>query len=66
MTHPSWVAPQAWLGFIELDKAIVPIKNSGTKISRVAMEKPNHMHIAGENIKWHSHAGINLAVCYKT
>ena len=21
MTHPSWVAPQAWLGFIELDKA---------------------------------------------
>ena len=23
MTHPSWVAPQAWLGFIELDKAVV-------------------------------------------
>ena len=21
MTRPSWVAPQAWLGFIELDKA---------------------------------------------
>ena len=23
MTRPSWVAPQAWLGFIELDKAVV-------------------------------------------
>ena len=23
MTHPSWVAPQAWLSFIELDKAVV-------------------------------------------
>ena len=23
MTCPSWVAPQAWLGFIELDKAVV-------------------------------------------
>ena len=22
MTHPSWVAPQAWLGYIELDKAV--------------------------------------------
>ena len=22
-THPSWVAPQAWLGFIELEKAVV-------------------------------------------
>ena len=22
-THPPWVAPQAWLGFIELDKAVV-------------------------------------------
>ena len=23
MTRPSWVAPQAWLGFIESDKAVV-------------------------------------------
>ena len=23
MTRPSWVAPQAWLGFIELDKAVI-------------------------------------------
>ena len=23
MTHPSWVVPHAWLGFIELDKAVV-------------------------------------------
>ena len=23
MTHPSWVAPQAWLSFIEIDKAVV-------------------------------------------
>ena len=23
MTHPSWVAPQAWLSCIELDKAVV-------------------------------------------
>ena len=23
MTHPSWVAPRAWLSFIELDKAVV-------------------------------------------
>ena len=23
MTHPSWLAPQAWLGFIELDTAVV-------------------------------------------
>ena len=23
MTRPSWVAPQAWLSFIELDKAVV-------------------------------------------
>ena len=23
MTHPSWVARRAWLGFIELDKAVV-------------------------------------------
>ena len=23
MTYPSWVAPQAWLSFIELDKAVV-------------------------------------------
>ena len=45
---------------------IVPNKNNGTKISREAVEKPNHTHIAGENIKWHSHTGINLAVCYKT
>ena len=25
MTHPSWVAPQAWLSFIELDKAVVVV-----------------------------------------
>ena len=23
MTRPSWVAPQAWLGFTELDKAVI-------------------------------------------
>ena len=23
MTHLSWVAPRAWLGFIELDKVVV-------------------------------------------
>ena len=23
MTHPSWVAPQAWLSFIELDRTVV-------------------------------------------
>ena len=23
MTSPSWVAPQAWLDYIELDKAVV-------------------------------------------
>ena len=23
MTRPSWVAPRAWLNFIELDKAVV-------------------------------------------
>ena len=23
MTSPSWVAPRAWLSFIELDKAVV-------------------------------------------
>jgi len=23
MTRPSWVAPRAWLSFIELDKAVV-------------------------------------------
>ena len=23
MTHPSWVAPRAWLIFIELDKPVV-------------------------------------------
>ena len=23
MTHPSWVAPRAWLSFIELDKTVV-------------------------------------------
>ena len=22
MTHPSWVAPRAWLSFTELDKAV--------------------------------------------
>ena len=25
MTHPSWVAPLAWLSFIELDKAVVRV-----------------------------------------
>ena len=25
MTRQSWVAPQAWLGFIELDKAVVHV-----------------------------------------
>ena len=25
MTRPSWVAPQAWLSFIELDKAVVVV-----------------------------------------
>ena len=25
MTHPSWVAPRAWLSFIELDKAVVHV-----------------------------------------
>ena len=25
MTHPSWVAPRAWLSFIELDKAVVRV-----------------------------------------
>ena len=25
MTHPSWVAPWAWLSFIELDKAVVHV-----------------------------------------
>ena len=23
MTHPSWVAPRAWLSFVELDKAVI-------------------------------------------
>ena len=27
MTHPSWVAPRAWLSFIELDKAVVHVRN---------------------------------------
>ena len=49
-----------------LPALIVSIKNNGTKISGEAVEKPNHTHIAGESIKWHSHSGINLAVCYKT
>ena len=26
MTHLSWVAPQAWLGFIELDKAVIIVR----------------------------------------
>ena len=26
MTHPSWVAPRAWLNFIELDKAVVVVR----------------------------------------
>ena len=25
MTHPSWVAPMAWLSFFELDKAVVDV-----------------------------------------
>ena len=25
MTHPYWVAPRAWLSFIELDKAVVRV-----------------------------------------
>ena len=25
MTRPSWVAPRAWLSFIELDKAVVHV-----------------------------------------
>ena len=25
LTHPSWVAPQVWLGFFELDKAVVQV-----------------------------------------
>ena len=25
MTRPIWVAPQAWLSFIELDKAVVRV-----------------------------------------
>ena len=25
MTRPSWVAPHAWLSFIELDQAVVPV-----------------------------------------
>ena len=25
MTRPSWVAPQAWLSFVELDKAVVHV-----------------------------------------
>ena len=25
MTHPSWVAPRAWLSFTELDKAVVHV-----------------------------------------
>src|SRR5574340_1269439 len=27
MTHPSWVAPWAWLSFIELDKAVVLVRS---------------------------------------
>ena len=27
MTLPSWVAPQAWLGFTELDKAVMHVTN---------------------------------------
>ena len=29
MTRPSWVAPRAWLGFIELDKAVIQRPGSG-------------------------------------
>ena len=33
MSSPSWVAPQAWLGFIELDKAVErrEVKSKGVK-----------------------------------
>ena len=27
MTRLSWVAPRAWLSFIELDKAVVPVQD---------------------------------------
>ena len=41
MTHPSWVAPRAWLNFIELDKAVVLTgEGNGTPLQYSCLENP--------------------------
>ena len=45
MTCPSWVALQAWLGFIELDKAVV--RNGGGKMILLVQGKRNPSKMVG-------------------
>ena len=41
MTRPSWVAPQAWLSFIELDKAVVPVIRLAFSVIMVSVCLPS-------------------------
>ena len=49
MTHPSWVALQAWLGFIELDKAVV--RNGSGKMILLVQGKEQWLYFAGAAVK---------------
>ena len=49
MTHLSWVALQAWLGFIELDKAVV--RNGGGKMILLVQGKEQWLYFAGASVK---------------
>ena len=41
MTRPSWVTPQAWFGFIELDKAVVPVIRLASRLVVVSVCLPS-------------------------
>ena len=48
MTRPSWVAPQAWLGFIELDKGQGQRPGGATQgvvpeQAQEGLEEPSHV-----------------------
>ena len=59
MTLPSWVAPQAWLGFIELDKAVVLKDRNGLDLTEAEDIKKRWQEYAEELYKKDLHDPAN-------
>ena len=54
MTRPSWVAPLAWLSFIELDKAVEELYKKGLNDLDHHDSMVTHLepHILESEVKW--------------